>query len=87
MNRNWRLHPASTHRLERDTTAGLLMLADNDFLQTTLGLNSKMVFERNANELGESSDFQKSAYIASVDVILQQVIPSGFQSAEWGGAV
>ena len=65
---------------------GYAVLGDSAFPRTAKNTNGKLVRARKDDELGLDGDIPKSAYLYAVDTILQRVLPSERQSAEWGVA-
>lgn len=63
------------------TPPGMAILGDSAFVNNVRITNGKIVRGRKANE---TSDIPNSACLAAVDLILQRVMPSERQSAEWG---
>ena len=63
------------------TPPGMAILGDSAFVNNTSVTNGKIVRGRKANE---TSDIPVSAELGAVDIILQRIMPSERQSAEWG---
>ena len=63
------------------TPPGYSILGDSAFVNNTSTTNGKVLHGRKSNE---TRDIPHSAYLSAVDIILQRVMPSERQSAEWG---
>ena len=65
---------------------GYAILADSAFPRTGNDLVGKIVRARKDDEMGTGGDVPESAYLSAIDYVLQNVMPSERQSAEWGVA-
>ena len=63
------------------TPPGMAILGDSAFVNNTRITNGKIVRGRKSNE---TADIPESAALAAVDIILERIMPSERQSAEWG---
>lgn len=63
------------------TPPGYAILGDSAFVNNTQTTHGKVIRGRKTNE---TSDIPESAALAAVDIIMQRVMPSERQSAEWG---
>lgn len=70
--------------LTENTPAGFVVLGEKAFSCSERALVGKVVRARKANELGRSSDVPISAWITTVDTLLESSMPSERQSTEWG---
>ena len=63
------------------TPPGYAILGDSAFVNDTRITNGKIIRSRKANE---AQDIPESAELCAVDLLLQRIMPSETQSAEWG---
>ena len=63
------------------TPPGYAILGDSAFVNNTTATNGKVLRGRKSNETRE---IPESAALAAVDALLQRIMPSERQSAEWG---
>lgn len=69
--------------LTEKTSAGFSVLADSAFPRNGIWLQGKVVRARKSNERGQSSDIPYSAWLAAVDILIEQAKPSESQSARF----
>ena len=67
--------------LDENTPPGFAILGDSAFVNNTSTTNGKVLRGRKTNEV---NDIPESAALAAVDLIMQRIMPSERQSAEWG---
>ncbi len=86
--RGWHdIRPASASGLclpklsDQNTPPGFAVLGDSAFINTTSTTGGKVVRGRKSNE---TNDVPESPESFAIDIILQRVMPSERQSAEWG---
>lgn len=65
----------------RFTPPDMAILGDSAFVNNTRVTNGKIL---RARKSGKTNDIPESPELAAVDLILQRVVPSERQSAEWG---
>ena len=72
----------SKYLTDKYLPAVFALLADSAFLRTAKEFVGKIARARKDYEMGPGSDVPKSVYLAAIDTVLSNMLPSERQSAE-----